>query len=146
VSWISLDHEAANVIQTDGAASGAEAEFSRVIVLDPGSQAWGQDSCSYSCSDFCFGCVVDVSAGDLRFVSDSSRGRGRILADHHPWALREEGEVAYPLLGLLAPFASCPPRDALICPSPSSQPPTSPFELATFPAPPLASSLVRPSQ
>jgi len=73
---------------------------------------------------------------DLRFVSDSNRGRGHGLAyDNRPWASREEGVVAYLLL---APSASYLPRDASICPSPSSLPPTSPFELATSPAPSLA--------
>lgn len=85
---------------------------------------------------------------DLRFVSDSNRGRGRELAhDNRPWASREEGVVAYPLL---APSASYLPRDASACLSPSSLSPTSPSELATSPvpslAPPPASSLAQPSR
>ena len=82
----SLEHEvAASANQTDDAASGVEMDFSRVIVLDPGSQAWGYDSCSCSYLGTCLGCVVDAWGAGLRFVFDSSRGRVRNLAfDRRP--------------------------------------------------------------
>lgn len=138
--------------RTYDAASGVEMDFSRVTVLDPGSQAEGCGSDSYSYLESCLGCVVDVSGVDSRFVSDSSRGRGRNLAydhclayGHRPWALWEEGEVAY-LLDSLVLVASYPPRDASAYPSPSSLPPTSPSELLTSPALPPVSSLAQPSR
>ena len=137
-----------NVNQIDGAALGVEAGFSRVFVLDPGLQAWGCDSYSYL--DSCLGCAVDALDVDLRCVSDSNRGRDRNpVYDRRPWALREEVEEAYPLLESLdspVPFASYPPRDASICPSPSSPLPTSPSELASSPAPHPAPSLAQPSR
>ena len=146
-SWTSEDHgKAGNVNQTDDVASGAEMGFSRVIVPDPGPQVWGYDSCS--CSGFCSGCVVDVSGAGSRFVFDNSRdhGHGRNHAyGHRPWAVREEGEVAY-LLDSLVLCASYPPRDASVCPSPSSPPPTSLSELGTSLSPHPASSRAQPSQ
>jgi len=108
---------AVNVNRIDDVVSEVEKEISRVTAFDPGPQAWGCDSCSCSYSDSCLGYAVDVSGVGLRFAFDNSRARGRNLAyDHRLWASREEGEVAYPLLDPLAPFASYPPHDASICP------------------------------
>ena len=147
-SWISQNREVvANANQTDDAASGVETDFSRMTAFDPDPRAWGCDSCSCSCLESYLGSVPGVLGVDLHFVSDSRSGRGRNLAsDRLPWALREEGEEAFPLLGLLVPCASYPPRDASVCPSPSSPPPTSPFEFVTAPAPPRTSSPAQPSQ
>lgn len=82
----------------------------------------------------------------LHSVFGSSRDCGCSLPyDRRPWVWRVEAEAAY-RLDPPALYVFCPPHDASACLSPSSQLPTSLFELATSPVLLLASFLVQPSQ